>query len=215
MSSGYYNDDSVYSNPWGQESNGEAKVAGGQNFGSGSQPWGQDDHGDVKSAVERNLASVLGNSNEIQPETTSRGIGSLISGIAGSMQVDESKVESAHERAYNQGEAGAMSDSELGAAAAKEVFDKLFSSRSRSGNDESVGEHGLPDATDVASLFASGGSTAGEGRDRGFGTDMMSSFMGGGTQAPVKQKGAFEKVVDMISKEVAKVGPLRISVDTL
>jgi hypothetical protein len=107
-----------------------------------------------------------------------------------------------------------MSNQDLGAAAGKEVFDIIFGGGSggNSGSrDRSVSGGGNGElASDVTQLFGTAATEQQQSgtTDRGFGSNLLSSLSGAAQGAqPKREKDTFEKIVDLISREVAKVRP--------
>jgi len=202
------NNSSCYNNNSSYNSNSSYNNSS-NNDNNNSSTTGADD---VRTAVSSNLMSLLGGNSQQKEGTGSRGLGTFLIGLTGAGNLDESKVNAAHEKAYNQGRADDLSNQDLGAAAGKEVFDLLFGGSGSSGSrDRSVGSGGDNElAADVTSLFGTAakeqqGSPAGS-TDRGIGSNLLSSLAGAAQGAqPQRQKGTFEKIVDLISREVAKV----------
>lgn len=159
--------------------------------------------GNVNDVITKNLSAMLAPDASSQPQTQSRGLGSFVSGLSGltsAANLDEGKVNEAHNRAYNQ-QGGGMSDQDAGAAAGKEVFDRIFSGGNNNGNEL---------ANDVTELYGTAakeqtGQQPGQ-QSRGLGSSLGALLGGAGGQAqPPRQKDTFEKIVDLISREVAKV----------
>ena len=151
--------------------------------------------GGVNDIITKNLSAML--VPDSQPQTQSRGLGSFVSGLSGltsAATLDENKVNEAHNRAYNQ-QGGGMSDQDAGAAAGKEAFDRIFGSGGNNGNL----------ANDVTDLYGTAAKEQTGQQSRGLGSSLGSLLGGAGQAQPPRQKDTFEKIVDLISREVAKV----------
>lgn len=178
-------------NLYNQYKAGHDAPGGSNNHG---QP-GASNSGNVNDVITKNLSAML--VPDSQPQTQSRGLGSFVSGLSGltgAATLDERKVNDAHNRAYNQ-QGGGMSDQDAGAAAGKEVFDRIFGSGGNNGNL----------ANDVTDLYGTAAKEQTGQQSRGVGSSLGSLLGGAGQAQPPRQKDTFEKIVDLISREVVKV----------
>lgn len=171
----------------------------GHDAPGGSNNYGQSGAGagGVNDIITKNLSAMLVPDSQPQQQTQSRGLGSFVSGLSGltsAATLDENKVNEAHNRAYNQ-QGGGMSDQDAGAAAGKEVFDRIFGSSGNNGNL----------ANDVTDLYGTAAKEQTGQQSRGLGSSLGSLLGGAGQAQPPRQKDTFEKIVDLISREVAKV----------
>jgi hypothetical protein len=137
--------------------------------------------GNINSEVSSQLTSLLGGQSSLS---------SLVSGLASAAKLNESKVDKVHDKAYNQDGAEALSNQDLGAAAGKQAFEQLFN-----GSNSEL-------ASSVTNMFSTA-ATSKDTNDRSI-SDILSSFSSQGSQGSGSQKGTFEKIVDLIAKEVAK-----------
>lgn len=186
-------------NLYNQYKAGHDAPGGSNNFG---QP-GAGNGGNVNDVITKNLSAML--VPDAQPQTQSRGLGSFVSGLSGltgAASIDENKVNDAHNRAYNQ-QGGGMSDQDAGAAAGKEVFDRIFGGGAGGGNNGNL-------ANDVTDLYGTAAQEQTGQQSRGLGSSLGSLLGGAGQAQPPRQKDTFEKIVDMISREVAKVSLDRV-----
>lgn len=179
-----------------QQGPGGADSYGQQGGGGGG--YGQNNVNDI---ISNNLTAMLAPQASSQPQTQSRDLGSFVSslsGLANASSIDESRVNAAHQQAYNQ-QGGGMSDQDAGAAAGKEVFDRIFGNNSNNSRD--------PLADDVTELYGTAAKEQTGQTSRAGGLGSLASMLSGvgGQSQPPRQKDAFEKVVDLISREVAKV----------
>lgn len=188
------------------QSNQSNQHGSGDSYGHNA---GQNQYGggnnNVNDIITKNLTAMLAPDASAQPQTQSRGLGSFVSGLSGltsAATIDENRVNEAHNRAYGQ-QGGGMSDQDAGAAAGKEVFDRIFGGGS---NNNAL-------ANDVTDLYGTAAKEqTGQTSRSGLGST-LGALLGGATGAqaqPPRQKDTLEKIVDMISREVAKVSCNRV-----